>query len=184
MSLDLGNPCLAKLIYKVCVWKSKIHNFCFCRETSAIFHLHSNSSKREEQKETAEWLFVFRLCLPLKRPCTDPLKGSADFLGAWLVQFTLSSIIPVIRCATGHSDSFHDAEVYGNCKSIKPQFALNKMKQQVVKWKLNPKLENIFQEKSLSLPLLLLPSFEKFNRADRGNLEGAGYSFLRFIIAP
>lgn len=114
----------------------------------------------------------------------SPLKYSADFLGAWLVLFTLSSIIWEIHCATGQSDSFHDAEVYGNCKSIKPQFALNKMKQQVVKWKLNPKLDNIFQETSLSLLLLLLPSSEKFNRADWGNLERAGYSFLWFVIAP
>lgn len=58
------------------------------------------------------------------------------------------------------------------------------MKQQVVKWKLNPKLKNIFQEKSLSLLLLLLPSFEKFSYADWGNLEIAGYSFFQFLITP
>lgn len=58
------------------------------------------------------------------------------------------------------------------------------MKQQAVKWKLDPKLENIFQEKSLGLLLLLLPAFEKFNRADWGNLERAGYSFFQFVIAP
>lgn len=173
-------------------WITTVYIKFICEKAKwAILHLQRNfwnlpASLRflEKRGTKGKQLLVIHLCLPLRTLCTDPLKYSANFLGVWLVLFTLSSITWEIHCATGQSDSFHDAKVYGNCKSIKPQFALNKMKQQVVKWKLNPKLDNIFQEKSLSLLLLLLPSFEKFNRADWGNLERAGYSFLWFVIAP
>lgn len=57
------------------------------------------------------------------------------------------------------------------------------MEQQAVKQELIAKLLNIYQEKPLSLPLLLLLYFQKFNHTDWGNLERVGFSFLLFIIA-